>query len=106
MNDAAPDLFAFAERYPQAPGWKARDTARSAADAAAPRAPLLRERCLAELQSFGPLTADEIARRLKVDRLSIRPRLSELSAIGKVKDSGLRRPNDSGKSAIAWEAAQ
>ena len=88
--------------YPDTPGWKARDTAEAAADAIAPKAPLLRERCLETLRQWGCLTADEIAARLGVDRLSIRPRCSELSATGHILDTGERRLNASGKFAVVW----
>jgi predicted ArsR family transcriptional regulator len=104
--EAAIDLFSDLDRYPQRPGWKARSTARAAADSVAPKAPRLRQMCLDTLRTSGPLTADEIAARLGIDRLSIRPRLSELSSLGQAKDSGVRRSNASGKSAVAWEATQ
>lgn len=92
------DLFS----YPQAPGWKARDTARDAARAVKPRARLLRERITDLLYPALQLTADEAADILDVSILSVRPRFSELAADGYIVDSGLRRPNSSGKSAIVW----
>ncbi len=87
--------------YPLAPGAKREGTSQSAADAIAPRAPLLREKVLAELRR-GPGTADGIAARLKIDKLSVRPRCTELSLAGKIIDTGRRAPNDSGKKAIVW----
>jgi hypothetical protein len=90
------------ESYPNAPGWKARDTAEAAADAMAPKAPRLRELCLETLRSAGALTADECASRLGVDKLSIRPRFSELATTGKIIDTKQRRLNASNKRAIVW----
>lgn len=97
MNRAA-DLFAYAERYPSAPGYKDRDTSRLAAESMAKGAPLLREQCRRALRD-GPATADEIAGRLGQSILSIRPRLSELKQSGEVVDTGERRPNASGRPA-------
>lgn len=96
------DLFGRAEepRYPLRPGARHVDTSMDAADQMEKRAPLLRDACLQMLQRCsGGLTADEIADRLVVSPLSIRPRLSELKRMGRVKDSGVRRRNRSGKNA-------
>lgn len=92
------DLFA----YPHEPGAQDRDTSREAAEAMAPTAPQLRARALAVLERSNGLTADEVAGRLGLSILSIRPRVTELSRLGKVRDSGIRRHNASGKRAIVW----
>jgi predicted ArsR family transcriptional regulator len=47
-------------------------------------------------------TADEAASELGESILAIRPRLSELVALGKIEDSGLRRKNASGMTATVW----
>jgi len=99
------DLFEHADRYPNAPGFKARDTSAEAAEAAKPKAPLLRNLCLDLLIQSTGLTADEVAGRAGFSVLSIRPRLTELSALGLIVDSGERRRNDSGKRAIVWKVA-
>lgn len=96
------NLFDYAESYPYGPGFKARDTALAAADAMAPRVSRLRQMCLDALSTYGPLTADECASRLGIDKLSIRPRFSELSNFGKIIDTDERRLNSSGKRAIVW----
>lgn len=96
------DLFAYADSYPAVPGWKARDTSRAAAEATP--AQLLRGKVLAEFKRYGGcwLTADEVAERLGLSVLSVRPRVCELSALGSIYDSGERRKNASGRSAIVW----
>jgi hypothetical protein len=96
------DLFS----YPDGPGFKARDTAQAAAEDAAETATLLRARALAVLERSNGLTADEVAGRMGASILSIRPRISELTRLGKVRDSGERRLNVSGKSAVVWAAVQ
>jgi predicted ArsR family transcriptional regulator len=92
------DLFA----YPHAPGAQDRDTSREAAAALAGTARQLRARALHVLEHSNGLTADEVAGRLGLSILSIRPRLTELSRLGKARDSGDRRTNASGKRAIVW----
>jgi predicted ArsR family transcriptional regulator len=96
------DLFS----YPHAPGARDRDTSRAAADAAARIAPMLRGKVLVVLERSNGLTADEVAGRLGLSILSIRPRCTELSRLGKIRDSGDRRRNVSGKRAIVWMAIQ
>ena len=100
------DLFTFAEQhYPIVPGFKARETAQAAAESIRPKAKRLQGLCLDALSIHGPMTADECADRLQIDKLSIRPRFSELAAMWKVTDSGQRRENSSGKRAIVWRIA-
>jgi predicted ArsR family transcriptional regulator len=96
------DLFA----YPDRPGAQSCDTSQDAADDIAPAAPQLRARALAVLERSNGLTADQVAARLGLSILSIRPRLTELARLGKVRDSGERRPNVSGKRAIVWLPVQ
>lgn len=92
------DLFT----YPHSPGAKARETSFQAADEIADKAPILRARCLKVLEHSNGLTADEVAGRLGLSILSVRPRITELAHDGKVRDSGHRRHNASGKRAIVW----
>ncbi len=94
------DLFTYT--YPQQPGYKARDTARAAAEHMRPKAKRLQGLCLDALAQYGPMTADECAEKLCIDKLSIRPRFSELSALWKITDTGERRLNASGKRAVVW----
>lgn len=60
----------------------------------------LRAHCLTILQTYGPLTADEIACRMQQSILAVRPRVTELKADGLVEDTGLRRRNASGRRAM------
>jgi predicted ArsR family transcriptional regulator len=99
------DLDWTQPRYPIEPGYKARSTSLSAARSLNDKAPRLRQLCVDQLLLYGPLTADECARNMGVDKLSIRPRFSELAAAGKILDSGDRRANGSGKRAIVWRLA-
>lgn len=91
--------------YPQSPGYKTLqpETSLSAARAVESRASNLRDRCLGVLLG-SERTADEIAVMIGEDRLSIRPRVAELLAMGKIEDTGLRRINASGRPAAVWRA--
>lgn len=89
--------------YPSEPGHKGTDTSAAAAQAAKPTAAYLRTKVLGVLVAHPPgLTADEVAACLDEHILSVRPRVSELHARGLVHDSGLRRLNDSGRTAVVW----
>lgn len=79
------------------------DTRRESHEAIKPSKAHLQKLVLDLLKNEGPRTADECATRLNVDRLAIRPRLSELSLSGCVSATSDRRRNDSGKYAIVWE---
>lgn len=94
-----PDLFT----YPSHPGSKAPGTSRRAAEIIAPRAKTLRDRVL-ELLKADAYTADECAARLNVTVLACRPRLSELSRLGLIYDTGLTSKNTSGVRAAIWRA--
>ena len=89
--------------YPAQPGARDRDTSIAAAEAIASKAPTLRAATLAAFQHFhAGLTADEAAAVLGASILSIRPRVTELTRMGELEDSGVRRPNHSGKAAVVW----
>lgn len=101
---AAPDLFGNADRYPNAPGHRHVPTSIEAAESVAPDLGRLQRMTLEAIRAAGPfgLTADECARKVGLDRWSIQPRTSELKRKGKIVDSGLRRPNETGRRAIVW----
>lgn len=92
-----PDLFT----YPDKPGWKARSTSRDAAQAVAPMAMGLRARVFEAIKAK-PDTPEGVSKRLGLDILTVRPRLSELSAKGKVEDSGQHGPSRGGRASIVW----
>ena len=94
------DLFSLT--YPKVPGSATTDTSIAAAKDVAGKAPRLRQQVLDVLSDYGSLTADEVAELLDLDKLSIRPRLTELSKLGQITDTGTRRANQSGKKAIVW----
>lgn len=89
------------ETYPVAAGHKEHGgTSQLAGDSV--DAARLRERVKDALRRAGPMTADETAHYLGVDKLSIRPRFSELYAMGEVMKTSTRRKNASGHSATVW----
>jgi hypothetical protein len=93
--------------YPEAPGHRGVDTSVAAADAMAPKLGRLQVMAAEAIRDAGDhgLTADELAARLDLSRWSIQPRTSELKRKGVIRDSGQRRPNETGKLAIVWVAA-
>lgn len=109
-SQSSTDLFGHqpAPTYPDAPGWKENTTSRDAAVAIKADASNLRDRVLYLVQSLAPdqaLTADQIAVQLGRSPLSIRPRVSELAAQGKIKRTSDRAKNESGMTAIKWRVA-
>jgi predicted Rossmann fold nucleotide-binding protein DprA/Smf involved in DNA uptake len=90
-------------RYPDVPGYKNRGTSKAAADSMREKAPTLRQKVL-DVLFHQNLTADECAAEVGKSLLSIRPRLTELLALGKIADTGETRTNDSGKKATVWRA--
>lgn len=92
--------------YPDAPGHRNVGTSIAAAEALAPKLGRLQRMAEEAIRDAGlkGLTADELAARLEMDRWSIQPRTSELKRKGLIRDSGMRRPNATGKQAIVWIA--
>lgn len=90
--------------YPDAPGHRGVDTSVASANALAPKLGRLQRLAETTIRAPGPdgLTADELATRLDMERWSIQPRTTELSRKGMIRDSGRRRRNVTGKSAIVW----
>lgn len=91
--------------YPAEPGSKELGaTSEEAADRAAHRCRELRQQCYNTLVERGPMTADEVARALRESPLSIRPRITELGMMGRIRRTGARRMNRSGCRAAVWKA--
>lgn len=104
MTNDELDLFSA---YPLTPGHRGGDTSAAAAADIAPDAGRLQAlafRAISDAGSFG-LTTNELAEQLCISRDSIQPRTSELRGRRLIGDSGRRRKNESGKSAIVWVAA-
>jgi predicted ArsR family transcriptional regulator len=89
--------------YPITPGARDRDTSVDAAESMASRAETLRTKALGVFSRADGLTADEAAFAMNASILAIRPRVTELARMGEIEDTGRRRKNRSGRSAIVWE---
>jgi hypothetical protein len=109
-------LFDFLHRcedapsiYPDAPGFKGprNGTSADAAETIKPALGYFRKLVLDEYEAIAPwgATADEIAARLKVSILTVRPRVSELGRLGLIIKTAERRENASGMSAQVWKLA-
>lgn len=108
------DLFDFTgaaepagDQYPNHPGARPIDTSQEAAAAMAPHLGRLQKLALDAIEAAGErgLTTDEMAAALRLDRWSCQPRTSELRRLLKIRDSGNRRPNITGRAAIVWVSA-
>lgn len=88
--------------YPSAPGYKREGTSEDAASGIAPKVGSLRAKVYDQIK-FAPSTPEEVADVLSLPVHSIRPRFSELSARGLIKDSGKRRTAMGGRLAMVWE---
>lgn len=92
------------ETYPYSPGYKDSDTSKLASEEIKEDAETLRMAVYSALKTQKPMTADEMSEYLNRDKLSIRPRFSELKEQGLIEDTGLRRKNISGKKAKVFRA--
>jgi hypothetical protein len=100
------DLFDWRGTYPNQPGHRRTATSKAGADAVREKAPILRDQALAYIKRMDMwgATADECAEFIEKSVLAIRPRVTELSRLGKIYDAGVTRKNKSGVSAIVWRA--
>ena len=82
----------------------AHDTERAAAERVGPRTGTLRALAFRTIASAGDdgLTHGELAMLAGKRHYSIAPRVTELVEQGYVRDSGKRRPTDTGSPAIVW----
>lgn len=90
--------------YPESPGAKREGPAAEAARSL-DRAHIaeLQQDILRVIDQNGALTTDGVAALLQVDRYRVRPRMSELVAMGLLEDSGKRGQNVSGRPATLWK---
>jgi predicted transcriptional regulator len=88
-------------------GYKELTTSKSAAEAIerSGRAWALRKKVIEVFNTGKTGTADEIAEILGESILSIRPRCSELYALGLIEQTGIRRPSSGGKMSHVWKKA-
>lgn len=103
MTSDQPDLL----DYPNSPGFKRGETSAEAAQTVLREVGRLQLAVLLEIRRAGAagLTADEAGFNLGLSPFSARPRCTELSRQGQIRDSGDRRANISGRRAIVWVAA-
>lgn len=64
----------------------------------------LEQRVYDALLMCGSLTAEEVAKYVKIDKQSITPRFRPMANRGLIKETGMYRDNVSGRKAIVWRA--
>ena len=90
--------------YPEAPGAKREGPSAEAAKSLdQEHIDALQRDILRVIGQSGALTTDDVAALLQVDRYRVRPRMSELVAMGLLEDSGERGQNVSGRPATLWK---
>jgi hypothetical protein len=104
QHNRQPDLFG-PFLYPEIAGSKERSL-NSASRKQAERVPnkALQRVVHTEMLRHGDGTADEVAARLAMDILTIRPRLSELRQLGMIVATEARRPSSRGTPSTVWHA--
>jgi hypothetical protein len=106
----AVDLFSYREVYPQAPGYRDRNTSRAAARAMQPRQGTIQAEVLDAL-AIRPMTSFELAAAIGRSYRSVQPRTAELARStdtrgALIKDTGARRVDpETGRNAIVWGLA-
>jgi predicted ArsR family transcriptional regulator len=95
-------------KYPNYPGSKdsAPETSRDAARTVVEIAKTHRDKILEALkgETFG-LSSEGIAGKVGLTKYSVRPRISELVASGKVIETPFREKNSEGRNVVIWRAA-
>ena len=105
--------------YPNEPGSQGPETSTQAAEAVKESASTIRAKVFEALK-LNPMTAHETAFKISPNEFgankfsaeherfkrSVQSRISELSAMNKVEDSGQRRKNDSGINAVVWRVRE
>lgn len=102
-NNPERDLFEWQGGYAEpAPGRT--DTSRAAAASIALTVGQMQQHVLTAILAAGPrgLTSYEAADATGIPYATVQPRTSELKKAGKIRDSGMRRENASGRKAIVW----
>lgn len=98
------DLFSIPATYPNAPGYaRGRETSRAAAETV--WNPTDRQKTILAILKEHPMTDHELSAFTLLPMAVIQPRRSDLTALGKVVDSGERRITPYGKKAVVWKLA-
>lgn len=106
----AVDLFSYRPAYPDAPGYRNRDTSRAAAHAMMPRQGTIQAEVLEALRKRD-MTSFELAAEIGRSYRSVQPRTAELAHStdkrgALICDSGKRREDpETGRQAIVWRLA-
>ena len=58
---------------------------------------------LQALTDHGPMTGDEVANVTPLDKFQVMRRMKELCEVGRVEDSGDRRPTPKGRPSVVWK---
>lgn len=102
-----PDLFASGAKPVGPYHARGSDTSREAAERVRPTLAARQDAVLRCLRRFGPSTAEEIADVLGLKTaFLVMPRLTELSKMGRVRKTSVRRTNRSGSRATVWRAVK
>ena len=91
-----PDFFTGTKVYRDHAGYQPVATSIDAAKAVTPGMHEGQRRVLHALKCHGPRTPDELAERLYISILYVRPRCTELLKAGLIERTGERRKNGSG----------
>jgi len=98
------DLFETPPRYPHAPGFaKGRETSRKAAETVWEPSERQKQIMTILWESDNGLTDHELAEKMGLPMCRVQPRRSDLTALGKVIDSGDTRLTPYGKKAVVWQ---
>lgn len=54
------------------------------------------------IEAYGPMTGDEIAAKIPLDKFQVMRRMKELCEAGLVEDSLERRPTPKGRPSVVW----
>lgn len=90
--------------YPETPGFKDRGAGREASSAFTPKVGKRRQEALDGLSEV-PITADELAARIRRPTVHVRPRLTELAALGLAMKCEGRGLSEYGAPASLWRRA-
>jgi hypothetical protein len=98
------EVTTMGDSYPDVAGHRGVDTSIAAAEVINEALPRLQRSVLSVIAAAGAhgATGDEIAAVLAWGRHRVRPRTSELRRLGKIVDSGSRRPSMAGIASIVW----